>query len=153
MPAKDHVNDDQFVNFFHSSYNVRPPHEVDPDAEEGRGHYIFGGTGKAARERALASDRTVIHHYKVPRSMVRPEIWADDDFSPEEDPMRRVHAFADNPGPTLFETQPVQPSSVKRGEVLRYRNHMEDAGSISYVMHKKDAQQGGPIRYMGKFDV
>lgn len=136
----------QFEEFFHASEDDVPPHQVRVIKKQ----HIFGGTYDAAMDRSdVVSDYRYLHHYRIPKSMIRPEIWADDEHDPDNPRhMQAVHDLSDHPGPTLFESVPVDPKSVKEGEVLQYRNQHEHKGHISYVIHKKDAQSGR-IHYVG----
>jgi hypothetical protein len=133
----------QFIDVYHASMDNNAPH-----VRYGHPH-VFAGTEQAAIDRMMESGRDVIHHYRIPVSMLRPEIWADDDHDPDsERDSRIVMELADKSGPTLWETVPVRPRDVKPGEVLQYRNQVEDKGSISYIMHKKDINDN-KIKYMG----
>jgi len=147
MAARNKLHQKQFVDFFHVSQDAFPPHTAKYD----RRQYIFGGTKESALDRSEADvDRPYLHHYRIPRSMLRPEVWADDMHEPDRPwSIDNVHRLADDPGPTLWEDVPADPDSVKPGEVTQYRNHHEDKGSISYIIHKQDARNGGPISYVG----
>lgn len=147
MAARSNLHQTQFVDFYHSSLDDIAPHLSQLSSRS----HLFGGTEQSALDRAEADqDRAFMHHYRVPRHMIRPEVWADDLHEPDRPfSNRRVNDLADDPGPTLWESAPVDPYSVKPGEALQYRNHHEDKGSISYVIHKKDARRGGPIKYVG----
>lgn len=146
MAARSNLHQTQFVDFYHSSLYDFAPHL----AQAPQRTYLFGGTKESALDRAEADqDRAFMHHYRIPRHMIRSEVWADDQHIPERPySNKRVNDLAPDPGPTLWETVPVDPR-VKRGEVLQYRNHHEDPGSISYIIHKSDARRGGPIEYLG----
>lgn len=141
MAAKHNLGD-QFIDIYHASERPDPPHT------RSGGSPIFAGTREAALDRAAESDRQHIHHYRIPKRMVRPELWADDDYPAHEDTGNVVHRLADPPGATLWEGVPVSTTGLKQGEILQYRNHAEDVGSISYVFHKHDAEQG-KIKYLG----
>ena len=147
MAARSKLHQIQFVDFFHASQDEFPPHTAMHD----RRQYIFGGTKESALDRSEVDvDRPYLHHYRIPRSMLRPEIWGDDLHEPDKKwSMENVHHLADDPGPTLWEDVPADPDSVKQGEVMQYRNHHEDKGSISYIIHKQDTLRGGPISYVG----
>jgi hypothetical protein len=131
----------QFIDVYHASGGHSPPH-----TRYGRDH-IFAGTEQSALDRRYETGRDIVHHYRIPVSMIRPEIWADDEHDPEHG-SRYVMEFADKSGPTLWETLPVIPHEVKPGEILQYRNHVEDKGSISYIMHRNDVSDD-KIKYMG----
>ena len=148
MSAKESLSP-QFVDVYHSSYDVSAPHY-----SYGRDH-IFAGTEQSALERKDGEyDRRYVHQYRIPVNMIRPEIWADDDFDPDSWSHHKVMKLADERGPTLWETIPVAPWGIQPGEVFQYRNHHEDPGSISYVMHKRDIGHinSEKIRYMGFVD-
>lgn len=147
MAARSKLHQTQFVDFYHSSLDDIAPHL----SQRFRKSHLFGGTEQSALDRAEADeDRAFMHHYRIPRHMIRPELWADDlHDSDRYFSNKAVNDLADDPGPTLWESAPVDPSSVKQGEVLQYRNHHEDKGSISYIIHKQDARRGGPIQYVG----
>jgi hypothetical protein len=149
------LNSDQFVDVFHSSYLERPPHEVSVEEIVGNKRYasmdksqenaVFAGTRAAAESRF---SRNYIHKYRIPRSMVRPELWADDLSSPRgRAPLRPTHHHSDTQA-QLFEQFPADPADVTPTEVIQYRNDVEDMGSISHIMHK-DAIKNGTIQYLG----
>ena len=149
------LSPDQFVDVFHSSYLEKPPHEVSVEEIVGSKRYekmdksqenaIFAGTRESAE--SLFS-RNFIHKYRIPRSMVRPELWADDLSSPRgRPPLDPTHHHPDTRA-QLFEQFPANPADVTPTEVLQYRNDVEDMGSISHIMHK-DAIKNGTIQYLG----
>jgi hypothetical protein len=149
------LNPDQFVDVFHSSYLERPPHEVSVEEIVGSNRYrardksqenaVFTGTRASAE--SLFS-RNFIHKYRIPKSMIRPELWADDDSSPRgRAPLNPTHHHPDTQA-QLFEQFPANPADVTPTEVIQYRNDVEDMGSISHIMHK-DAIKNGTIQYLG----
>jgi hypothetical protein len=145
MAARESLSN-QFITVHHSSYDDSPPHHSWDERD-----HIFAGTDQAAYDRMERSpDRRFVHQYRIPVSMVRPELWADDQHDRENSQI--VHDLADHPGPTLWETLPVDPYTVKPGEVLQYRNQFEDVGSISYIMHKLDILNR-KIKYNGYIDM
>lgn len=157
MAAKHKLQENQFVDFFHVSEEELPPHQLEPhriamlnpDA-------LFGGTQVSAIDRmhSAEDDRRWLHHYRVPRHMIRPEIWGDDLHDPTKSySNERVMRYADHPGPTLWEGEPASAADATPGNVIQYRNHHEDTGSISYIINKKDALPGGPIEYKGVTDL
>lgn len=155
MGAKDNVNDEQFIDFYHSSFSAIPPH-LNREYVGLRGSILYGGTKYSAMDRATAGGvfapkRGHIHHYKIPKSMIRPEIWADDNYNPN---LSSKHSglfdFAGPAGPTLWENIPAPISEMKPGEVYQYRNHVEDPGTISYAINTDDVhndRQYQPSRY------
>lgn len=143
MAAHENVQPNQFIDIYHASHDAKPPHE----STRGKPP-IFAGTRESALDRAAESDRTHIHHYRIPKSMIRPELWADDEFDPDG-PQQIVHSLAGPRGATLWEGEPVRRTGLKQGDILQYRNHVEDMGSISYIFHKRDVGKRGKIKYLG----
>lgn len=148
------LSPDQFVDVFHSSYLERPPHEVSVEEIVGSNRYrsmdksqdnaVFAGTRAAAEE----FNRKFIHKYRIPKSIIRPELWADDDtWLHGQTPLAPTHHHPDTRA-QLFEQFPARPADVTPTEVLQYRNNVEDKGSISHIMHK-DAIKNGTIQYLG----
>lgn len=146
MAAKDSLGD-QFIDIYHASDSANPPH----NSPRGRPP-IFAGTRDAALDRAAESDRTHIHKYRIPKKMIRPELWADDHFD-TDGPQQIVHSFAGPRGATLWEGEPVRSTGLKQGDILQYRNHVEDIGSISYIFHKHDVGKRGKIKYLGSEEL
>lgn len=134
----------QFITVHHASESAVPPHR---DTSDDRPH-IFAGTEQAAMHRAIiAGNRPYMHTYNIPKSMVRPEIWADD-LALLGTGWNQVHDLAPDGMPQLFEGVQVDPNDLKQGEVMQYRNHYEDEGNISHIFHKGDVHSKG-IMYRG----
>lgn len=156
MAAIDALNPDLFIRVYHASYGTTPPHEVDSklysqshsddriEEVNPTGELVFAGTQAAAHSRF---SRPNVHMYDIPKSMIRPELWADDMSTPH----RKVdYRFADNP--QIFEAVPAQTDLATADDVVQYRNAVEDYGSISHIMHK-DAIRSGKIKYVGQYTV
>lgn len=154
MSAADHTSSDQFVDVYHANRRVfdLPPHERTPFGVKGpEKDAIFAGTLKSSEERMSRVPRGheyQVHHYRVPQSLMSGEVWGDDFLASG---YNRVHDRAgiagDNPG--LWEGIPVNPGeAAQRNVVTRYRNMVEDEGSISVVM-PRHLIASGKIQYMG----
>lgn len=160
MAASDHTSNEQFIDIYHASEDgFTPPHVKDHPQSSVIVPYkkdvIFGGTEQAARDRVRATLRNggtaALHHYRAPLAHVSPVVYADDAWAhlPQDQLVDGAHSAAERVGehPSLWETVPVSPSQSRRS-VLRYRNFVEDPGSISYIMHK-DMINSGKIQYVG----
>jgi hypothetical protein len=160
------LNPDQFVDVFHSSYFEKPPHEMsvhevmkmnalapvfqkDIETVNNMDRVVFAGSREAAESRW---NRDYIHKYRIPAAMVRPELWNDDLGSEKgEAPIRPTHHYPNVQG-ELFEMFPARITDVTPTEVIKYRNSVEDRGSISHIM-PKEAINNGTIQYLGMEQV
>jgi len=160
------LNPDQFIDVFHSSFFEKPPHEMSvreimknrnilpskyrEDAlVDSMDRIVFAGTREAAESRW---NRDYIHKYRIPAAMVRPELWNDDLSSEKgETPMRPTQHYPNKQG-ELWEMFPARITDVTPTEVIKYRNTVEDAGSISHIM-SKEAIKNGTIQYLGMEQV
>jgi hypothetical protein len=153
MSAKNSLGD-QFVRVFHSSDSPLPVHEQDSDdyaqkirksghltQSNPQGRFIYAGTEAAAK--SLIS-RNYIHKYDIPVSMVRPELWGDDMMQSGDTPL----GLKSGEQPELWETQPADVSLVNPTSAIKFRNSVEDYGSISHIFHK-DSVKNGLVRYAG----
>jgi hypothetical protein len=156
------LNPDQFIDVFHSSYFEKPPHEMsvreimknrnmvpsnyrENDLVDSMDRVVFAGTRAAAQSRIA---RDYVHKYRIPTSMVRPELWGDDlSNKTGSKPFPPTHHHP-TPQAELFEMFPADINDVTPTEVIKYRNDVEDAGIISHIM-SKEAIKNGTIQYLG----
>lgn len=152
MSAADNLHNDQFIDVFHSSIDEVPPHMIDPSnwladrmnklPGNEKGELLFAGTRKAAVSRI---GRDWLHSYRIPKSMIRPETWGDDMKLPEDG----IYTWSQTgEQPELFEMLPADTSLVNPKTAIKFRNAVEDYGSISHVFHKGSVHSG-LIKYLG----
>lgn len=152
MSAADNLHNDQFIDVFHSSFDEVPPHMIAPSKflaghlsnlpGNEKGELLFAGTRRAAVSR---SSRDWLHSYRIPKSMIRPETWGDD----LKDPKSGIYTWSQTgEQPELFEMLPADTSLVNPKTVIKYRNSVEDSGSISHIFHKGSVHSG-LIKYLG----
>lgn len=148
MAASDALNQDLFIRVYHASRFIDPPHTT-----TGSVYPLHAGTLDAAYERGrVAGDtRRYIHAYDVPKSMIRPELWADPhrdykdyidkdtgystggNYTEEQTLKHRIPKQ-----PELWESVPVTMHGPMPGKVFQYRNDHEDPGSISYMINTRN---------------
>jgi hypothetical protein len=154
MAAKDALNPDLFTTVYHASLEDAPPHTLPRPSRT-----LFAGTLDSAND----TRRKYIHAYDVPKSMISPELWADDmrDTAVYEDTGYTIggnyteeqmlkHSIPKQP--ELWESRPARPKDAGNGKVIQYRNDKEDPGSISYIMNTDDIDNPNTdqsIRYRG----
>lgn len=141
MAASDNVQPDQFIRVFHSSFSRKPVHKL--RSSYTHGDAIFAGTRASSTGRG--SWRPYTHVYDIPTSIIRPELWGDDlkvnNYS--------VYTRGKNNEPIgPFEHIPADPSLVDQNTAIKFRNGVEDRGSISHIFHK-DSVKGGIVKYVG----
>jgi hypothetical protein len=152
MAASDALNQDLFIRVYHSSIKKTPPHVFGTDERPSERRGIHAGTLDSAIDRGkiTSEDRSYIHVYDVPRSMINQEVWADPHRN-HRDYIDRVTGYSTGGNyteeqtlkhripkqPELSESVPIRRDPI-RGTVLQYRNDHEDPGSISYLMHTYD---------------
>lgn len=151
MTASEHLNPDLFLRVYHSSDLPIGPHERSSEkyAKGIAGGHIVNPGGKlvfaGTKEAAISRWRHYIHMYDIPKRMIRPEIFADDMSTPH-----KAIIFNTGQPNQLFESVPPQLDLVNIHNVLQFRNAVEDAGSISHIMHKSSITSG-LIPYRGYF--
>lgn len=75
-----------------------------------------------------------------------PELWGDDMHEAGQAPAGWT--LKENEQPELWETLPADPSLVTPTKSIKFRNSVEDVGSISHIFHKR-AVFPGRVRYAG----
>ena len=161
MAASDHLND--YIKMYHIAWDDTPPHELRPYEElhayrEGRNiHPDVLHMGN--KDAALQIWRTHLHEYEVDPSVIDPITYGDEEFvmqksdNPAYATHKKMKETMRGVQPTLWESIPGDPrEAVKTGNVISYRNHGEDAGSISFMV-PKSAIASGKVRYVGFTDA
>jgi len=152
------LNAQQFTRVYHTSFFEKPPHEYDPtddptidrwkkpsDEYGNTSPDVFHvGTESAAQDSRVG--RPYTHIYDIPAHKMYPVTLGDEDFY-----LTRPESMKFNEGMRgvqegLFETVMAEPEyAVETSQVLPYRNRVEDAGSISYIMPKNAIHEDGVI--------
>jgi len=169
MPAHEHLNKDQMINLYHSSWDDRPPHiyeggtwggNRDPVDPEDNIHpdVIHMGSATVAREMASETGREYLYMYKVHPSNVAPEVYGDSDVAmtgsnPDSRIGSRFHKKMEGVQQGLWEhISPNITDVANSGKVTAYRNQIEDPGSISHMV-PKSAIHEGKVQYRGGWRV
>jgi|694.fasta_scaffold112559_4 hypothetical protein len=156
----------QFV-VFHSSSSQTPPHEVEhPRAARlavGGGmplsnkhpDIVHAGTLAAAQE-VSANSRIWFHQYGIDPSEEYPVTFGDETASTHDNNVDSVN-YSDTKNfkekmsgvqPGLFESVAGTPDiALKSNRAVPYRNALEDAGNISYMIPK--GAVGKTVKYLG----
>lgn len=158
MAAKDNLNKNQYLHMVHLSDSPDPPHTVDHFMkkiyEEGEGDrrftndVVFMGGSQDLEGINAEVGREYAHFYKVPRSLVSYETYADDDH-PDDSAQ-----YIPN-GRQLQLTQhlpALRGDAVKRNQVIKYINAREARGSTSFIV-PKSLIKSGDIQYSGREHV
>jgi len=159
----------QFIRVVHSSRSNQPPHEIEyPDraAIERRmadnpltnqhPDIIHAGTEESAEAKSSGL-RPFHHEYEIELSEAYPVTFGDEEFSSNrENTVDKVNHWEPNNfresmqgvQPGLFETIVGTPDiALKSNRAVPYRNLVEDAGGISYMIPKGAVGKG--VRYVG----
>lgn len=163
MAASDHLNGGQMVKMYHISWDDTPPHELKPKTmheykgEDNNIHpdVLHMGT----KESALALSRTHLHEYEVDPKDIEPVVYGDAQWLLEQHETRpelgSVHSFNKRmrgKQEGLWETVPGNVLEAAGGKIIPYRNRVESAGDISYMV-PKSAIRSGKVRHVGVTDV
>lgn len=160
MAASDHLNGGQMVKMYHISWDDTPPHELEPrlnslhmwtPQDNVHPDVLHMGTKRSA----LQIYRTHLHEYEADPSDIDPIVHGDSQIAMSRTGGGDKYFNKAMAGvqPSLWESVPGNPyQAIRTGKVLPYRNLVEDAGSISYMV-PKDLIKSGKVRYVGVTDV
>jgi len=163
MAASDHVGE-HIMRVYHASRDVEPPHEVElphgfilrgqreMEYEQGAAYtnthpdIIHAGTHKAASELG-GGIRPYIHAYDVDTREMSPVTYDDAPGMGETNVFQRSMSGVQQ---SLWESVPsTGEETLKHGRVQPYRNKVEDAGSVSFMI-PKSAITAGRVTYVGE---
>ncbi len=159
----------QFIRVVHSSRSNQPPHEIEyPDkagierrmADNPLGNQhpdiIHAGTVESADAKSSGL-RPFHHEYEIDMSEAYPVTFGDEEFSSnKENTVDKVNYLEPNNFKEnmkgvqegLFETVVVTPDiAIRSNRAVPYRNRVEDAGGVSYMIPKGAVGKG--VRYVG----
>lgn len=147
---------------YHISWNETPPHELEPvefmhDYRPGSNLHpdvLHMGTRKSA----IQIHRTHLHEYEADPDVIDPVIYGDaqhvmEKVDSEKITSPNIKQVMRGIQPMLFEAMPGDPrEAVRTGRVMQYRNLVEDAGSVSFMV-PKSAIAAGKVRHVGVQDI
>lgn len=155
MAAKDNLNQQQYQHLVHLSENSEPPHTIDHFMkkiyEEGEGDrrftndVLFMGMSRDAEDINSEFGRDYAHFYKVPKSLISYETFADDDHP--DDSVKLLPS-----GTQLQLTQDLpalRGDAVRRNQVIKFINAREAPGSTAFIV-PKSLIKSGEIQYTGR---
>jgi hypothetical protein len=154
MPAPDGP---QFITVFHASYHEKPPHlknliRTSRNEDQTNAHPDVLHVGSQEVVDGSFKNRQYIHKYDVPVDSTYGITFGDEErFLKDSYAQSRVDAALDGTGTQegLFERTPADPAfALKTKMAVPYRNSVEGAGSISYMV-PKELINNGTVLYRG----
>jgi len=156
---------DQFVDVYHSSYYLTPPHRMEAPREfedfpNATPDHFHVGSRQSAVERAkpmgfqssTRPHREYLHKYRINIKKAHSVVYGDaeENYSMDDDLKERGIIQSG-----LFENIPLTSRIVNStGATLPYRNAVEDIGSISFIVPKahvvhRDHTDENAVQYVG----